>query len=124
MRKRTILPVIALGALTLGTISTTLPAGASTQHSVRFGEDDNDGTTSPTAVSGTGSGSGAGSTPSGGASTGAGGMAGGSSSNPNVVLWLATGGAGLALIGTVARRRRNLGPALVSTTSSVSAPTP
>ena len=113
MRKRTILPVIALGALTLGTISTALPAGAAMQ----FGEDGNDGTTTPT--NGTGSGSGA--TPSGGAATGGGGMADGSTSNANAALWLAAGGAGLALIGTGAiARRRRLHPAMSTSSSSTS----
>jgi hypothetical protein len=125
MRKSTIFPVIALSALTLGTISTALPAGASLQHSVRFGEDESDGTTTPTVGSGSSSGSGA-ATPSGGASTGAGGTAGSPSSNPNVVLWFAAGAAGLALIGTgaLARRRRNLEPAMATTSSSVSTRTP
>jgi hypothetical protein len=124
MRKSTIFPVIALSALTLGTISTALPAGASVQRSVRAGEnnDDGDGTTQNTVGSGSGSGSGS-ATPSGGASTGGGGMAGNQTSGPNVVLWLVAGGAGLALIGTgaVARRRRTLDLAPVTTSSSVNA---
>jgi hypothetical protein len=119
MRKSKILSVIALGALTLGTISTALPAGAS----MRFGEDGNDGTTQPTVVSGGGSGAGS---PSGGASTGGGGMASAPTSNPNVVLWLAAGGAGLALVGTgaVARRRRTLDLAHSTASSSAGVTNP
>ncbi len=127
MRRTTIFPVIALSALTLGTISTALPAGASVRHSVRAGEnnDDGDGTTQPTTVADSGSGSGS-ATPSGGASTGGGGMAGNSTSGPNVVLWLVAGGAGLALIGTgaVARRRRTLDLAPVTTSSSANGTNP
>jgi hypothetical protein len=119
MRKSTIFPVMALSALTLGTITTTLPAGASAQQSVRFGEDDNagDGTTQPTVVAGDGS-----TTPVGGAATGGGGTAGSPTSNPNVLLWFAAGGAGLALIGTgaVARRRRTLEHAWATTSSPTS----
>lgn len=121
MRKRTIFPVMALSALTLGTISPALPASAAMQHSLKAGEDNNDGsgTTQPTVVSGSGSGSGSGSTPSGGASTGGGGMA-STGTSPNVALWLTTGGVGLALVGTglVSRRRRALNPALAETNSS------
>jgi hypothetical protein len=112
MRKHTILPVIALSAITLGTISTALPAGAS----VPFGEDDE---TPPVTqpVSGTVGGA----TPVGGAATGGGGMAGSPTSNANVALWLAAGGAGLALVGTgVAARRRRLAPSVAGTSSSPS----
>src|SRR6478735_11241111 len=126
MRKSTIFPVIALSALTLGTISTALPAGAALQHSVKAGEDGN--TTTPTVPNNTGGGGGGGggSTPSGGASTGGGGMASTATSNPNVALWLTTGGVGLALVGTglVARRRRALNPALVESSSSASTTQP
>jgi hypothetical protein len=128
MRKSTIFPVIALSALTLGTISTALPAGAALQHSVKAGEDGD--TTTPTVPNNTGSGGGGGgggsSTPSGGASTGGGGMASTATSNPNVALWLTTGGVGLALVGTglVARRRRDLHPALAETSSSASTTEP
>jgi hypothetical protein len=115
MRKRTILPVIALGAVTLGTISTALPAGAS----VPFGEDgDTPPVTQPAATAG---GGGGGATPVGGAATGGGGMAESPTSNPNVALWLAAGGAGLALVGTgVVTRRRRYAPTVAGTSASTS----
>jgi hypothetical protein len=116
MRKRTILPVIALSAITLGTISTALPAGAS----VPFGEDeDTPPVTQPVQSTAASGGGGGGATPVGGAATGGGGLAEAPTSSPNVALWLATGGAGLALIGTgVAARRRRLAPMALGSSAS------
>jgi hypothetical protein len=103
MRKTKILPVIALGAITLGTISSVLPAGAS----VPFGEDDATPPVTQPAGTSVGAGGGGGGTPVGGAATGGGGMADASTPNPSAALWIAAGGAGLALVGTgVAARRR------------------
>jgi hypothetical protein len=116
MRKNKILPVIALSAITLGTISSVLPAGAS----VRFGEDGDETppVTQPVAQSGAGSSGGA--TPVGGAATGGGGTAASPTSDPSVVLWLAAGGAGLVLIGSgVAARRRQVATVATGTSSSV-----
>ena len=111
MEKHKILPLMALGLLTFGTISTALPAGASVEHRVLGGEDDD--ATPPATVSGSGSGSGSGATPSGGASTGAGGMASTAPADAGLnLMWLAAGGAGIALLGAsagtsaVVRRRR------------------
>jgi MYXO-CTERM domain-containing protein len=107
MRKTTIIPAMALSLLTLGTVTTALPASAATpHHTIRAAGEDGDSTDATVPSSGSSGGS---ATPSGGAATGGGGMADVTSGGAaNVAPFLASGGVGLALLGAaaVSRRRR------------------
>jgi hypothetical protein len=106
MRRSTIVPAIALSFMSLGIIAQVTPASA--HPVVHTGEDGDDSTTVTNPSVGEGSSSGAGgtsSTPAGGVSTGAGGTAPGDAHD--LAPWLATGAAGVALVGaSVAARRR------------------
>jgi hypothetical protein len=108
VRRITIIPALALSFMSLGVVVHVSPASAHT--AIHAGEDGDDSTpaTTPSASGGSGSssgGSGSSTTPSGGISTGAGGTALGNEHDP--VPWLATGAAGVALVGaSVATRRR------------------
>ena len=111
MRKMIIGSAMTLSLLTLAPAVTALPAHAATSHHAAFaaGEDGDDATPPPPTVPSSGGGGGGGGTPSGGASTGGGGMADLSSNQgTDAALWLASGGAGLGLLGAgaIARRRR------------------
>jgi hypothetical protein len=100
-----IVPAMALSLMTLGVIAQVAPASA---HAVvHTGEDGDDSTTitAPSGGGGSSSGSSGGSsTPSGGISTGAGGTAVGD--EHDLAPWLATGAAGIALVGVSAATRR------------------
>jgi hypothetical protein len=105
MRKMRIVPAIALSMMTLGIVAYAVPASASPTHaSVRSAGEDNDGTD----VTTPGSGGGGGGTPSGGAATGAGGMA--TTESRDVAPFVASGVAGLGLLGAsvLVRRRRSV----------------
>jgi hypothetical protein len=109
MRKTMIIPAMALSLMSLGAIAGVTPAGA--HQAVHTGED-GDSTTVTVPSGGGGSSSGASSggssggsaTPSGGISTGAGGTAVGHEND--LTPWLATGAAGIALVGVSAATRR------------------
>jgi len=113
MRKRMIIPTVALSLITFGALAGGTVASA---HQVIHTGEDGDDTPSVTAPSGGGessgsssSGSGSGSaTPSGGIATGAGGTAAGD--EHDLAPWLVTGAAGIALVGVsaAAQRRRSV----------------
>jgi hypothetical protein len=106
MRKIMIVPALALSLMSMGMIAEAVPAGA---HQVIHAGEDDDATTDTVPGSGSGgsggsSSSGGSGAPSGGASTGAGGTA--VEDAHDAAPWLATGAAGLALIGVSAATRR------------------
>ena len=104
MRKRTILPTVALSLMTFGMLADAAPVGASTAAIAGEDEIDEDGEDSTQATLGGGAGA-----PSGGAATGAGGTAPGSTSNTAPLVAAGVTGIGLLGLTEAARRRRAVG---------------